>query len=137
MALSPPAARLGAGNSRPSVLRALAAYAAFLALAWSFLAPHAAAHRSNETFRDVACSLSESHPNAPAHLESAEAGIHSGCLACWMQLGTGAALATPTAVLAGLSRYGSVASAGVVPVSPILPALAPARGPPSLPRLSA
>jgi len=137
MAQSPPAARSGTGNSRPSTLRALAAYAAFLALAWSFLAPHAAAHRSNETFRDVACSLAESHPNAPAHLESAESGIHPGCLACWLQLGTGAALPTPAAALSGLSTYGSVATVDVLFASPILPSLAPARAPPPLSLLSA
>jgi hypothetical protein len=128
-------ATLTAMASPPHAFRRISISAlALIALAWSILAPLAEAHRSTESFRDQPGVLGDSHPDAPAHLESAAIGIHPGCSTCWLQMATGTALQRPAPELPlRLLAQGTAAAPAVVAAATAAASLAPARAPPSLP----
>ena len=72
--------------------RPLLTLLAGLALAFGMAAPHDVAVERAGPASSIEISETAIHPDAPAHLEDAEFKVHSGCVACLLQLGSSTVL---------------------------------------------
>lgn len=110
--------------------RPLAALLAGFALALGMAAPHDVAVELAGGISRVEIAATAIHPEAPAHVEHAEIKVHSGCVACLLQLGSRTVLGQPLALVTPVSQDGRVPAPVVRISSAKPPLLGPARAPP-------
>jgi hypothetical protein len=110
--------------------RPLLALLAGFALAFTMMTPHDMAVEQAGGISQVEIAETAVHPDAPAHLEDAEFEVHSGCVACLLQLGSNTVLGRPLALQSPLPQVGHLATplARISSAKPSL--LGPARAPP-------